>query len=153
MYDGQLGGEDEAVESLTEEVHMYLYLQVSLHFFHWALMEIEVYSSDEEAFNEGQCSGIPYAVVALCLFLFSWQASFRLLDNCSGPPLAFMHCPAVIHSQPLFIFTKNLPKNVKQLRAIAGVNVESFTKFVVCPLYHSIYNSEACLLTMGSTRG
>ena len=50
-----------------------------------------MYSSDEEAVNEGQGSGIAYAVVALCLFLLSWQASFRLLDNCIGALLAFMH--------------------------------------------------------------
>ena len=116
-----------------------------------------MYSSNEEAVNEGQGSGIPYAVVALCLFLLSWQASFRLPDNCIGALLAFMHhfllfFSAVIHSEPLSIFAKNVPKNVKQLRAIAGVNVESFTKFVVCPLCHSIYDSEACLLTVGSTK-
>ena len=66
-------------------------------------MDIEMYSSDEEAVNEGHGSGIPYAVVALCLFLLSWQASFRLPDNCIGALLAFMHhfllfFSAVIHS-------------------------------------------------------
>ena len=123
-------------------------------------MEIEVYSSDDEEVEDeehGSRSSTPYAVIALCLFLLSWQSSFRVPDTGIGALLAFMHhfllfVSAVTHSEQLSMIAQNLPKTVKQLRTVAGIDVDSFAKFVVCSLCHSIYDSDACLLTVGSRK-
>ena len=111
-----------------------------------------MYSSDddEESENAQQIPKPPYTIVALCLFLLSWQATFRVPDNCVGGLLAFLHhfllfLSAIILSTQLSSFAKNLPKNVEQLRLISGINVDTFVKFVVCPLCHSIYDHDACL--------
>ena len=44
-------------------------------------------------------------------------------------------------------FAQNLLNTVKQLRTVAGIDVDSFTKFVVCSLCHSIYDSDAGLIS------
>ena len=116
-----------------------------------------MYSSDDEVEDEEHGSSTPYAVIALCLFLFSWQSSFQVPDTCIGALLAFMHhfllfVSAVTHSEQLSMIAQNLPKTVKQLRTIAGIDVDSFAKFVVCSLCHSIYDSDASLLTTGSRK-
>ena len=123
-------------------------------------MEIEVYSSDDEEVEDeehGSRSSTSYAVIALCLFLLSWQSSFRVPDTSIGALLAFMHhfllfVSAVTHSEQLSMIAQNLPKTVKELRTVAGIDVDSFAKFVVCSLCHSIYYSDACLLTVGSRK-
>ena len=88
------------------------------------------------------------------LFLLSWQASFRVPDTCIGALLAFIHhfllfLSAIVHSEQLSSIAQKIPRNIKQLRTIAGIDVDSFTKFVVCPLCHSIYDSESCILMVG----
>ena len=97
------------------------------------------------------------AVVALSLFLLSWQATFRVPDTCIQALMTFMHhfllfVSVITRSEQLCVFAKTLPRSVKQLRSVAGINIDSFTNFVVCPLCHSIYDSNSCLLTMGSRK-
>ena len=114
-------------------------------------------SDDEEGEDEGQDISTPYAVMGLCIFLLSWQASFRVPDVCMGALLAFMHhfllfISAVTHSEQLSIFSQSIPKNVMQLRTVTGIDVNSFSQLVVCPICHSIYDLDSCLQTNGSRK-
>lgn len=82
------------------------------------LSELEIYSSDEEQDTEQERERVPQppsSILALSLFLLSWQASFRVPNNCVGALLAFLHyflvfLSTVIHSQELLTFAKNIPK-------------------------------------------
>ena len=72
-------------------------------------------SSDGENGDEQQVSKQPYTIVALSLFLLSWQAKFRVPDNCIEALLAFLHhfllfISATQFSAQLSSFASNIPK-------------------------------------------
>ena len=80
--------DEETPEPLTEEVFFHTlisFYEVYLHCICLSLgfLEIEMYSSDdEEVEDEEHGSSTLYAVITLCLFLLSWQSSFRVPDIC-----------------------------------------------------------------------
>ena len=120
-------------------------------------MEIDINTSEDEDGDKKSGADIPYSVIALSLFLLSWQASFRVPDTCIGALLTFIHhfllfLSALVHSEQLSSIAQKITRNIKQLRTIAGIDMDSFTKFVVCPLCHSIYDSESCILMVGSRK-
>ena len=59
-----------------------------------ALLEVDLETSDEEIVENsgwGQSgSTLPYPVIALCLFLLSWQASYKFQDTSVAALLAFL---------------------------------------------------------------
>ena len=70
-------------------------------------------SDDEEVEDEEHGSSTPYAVIALCLFLLSWQSSFRVPDTCIGALRAFMHhfllfVSTVTHSEQLSMIAQSV---------------------------------------------
>ena len=114
-------------------------------------------SDDEQNEDEQQGSKQPYTIVALSLFLLSWQAKFRVPDNCIAALLAFLHhfllfISAILFSAQLSSFASNIPRSVEQLRLILGVEVDTFSRLVVCSLCHSVYEHDACLINVSRTR-
>ena len=60
-----------------------------------------------------------------------------LIRTCIGPLLAFtcihhslLFVSAIVHSERLSSIAQEIPRNIKQLRTIAGIDVDSFTNFV-----------------------
>lgn len=82
-------------------------------------MEIEIAGSESDGDKE---TDIPYSVIALSLFLLSWQAFFKVPDTCVGALLAFMHyflvfVAAAVFSEQLSIIAHKVPKNIKQTKS------------------------------------
>ena len=121
-------------------------------------MEIIVNSSDEEDSSENTSpASIPHSVLSLSVFLLSWQASFKVSDTCVNALLTFLfHFLSFIgtlsFSSQLSEFAQKLPKNIKHLRKVTGINVDTFTSFVVCPQCHSLYDFDQCLTTVGNRK-
>ena len=124
-----------------------------------ALLEVDLETSDEEIVENsgrGQSgSTLPYPVIALCLFLLSWQASYKVQHTSVAELLAFLsHFLSFLFLFVLknYAMVQNFPGNITHLRKIAGDDVDSFTKFVVCAQCHSIYDFDNCLLITGSEK-
>ena len=126
-----------------------------------ALLEIDLETSDEEIVENsgwGQSgSTLPYPVIALCLFLLSWQASYKFQDTSVAALLAFLShflsfISVFVCSEKLSAMVQNFPRNITHLRKIAGDDVDSFTKFAVCAQCDSIYDFDNYLLITGSEK-
>ena len=120
---------------MTQEVFFRTFVSLSL-----LALEVE----DEE-----HGSSTPYAVIALRFcslgnlhseYLTCWSTS-----GIYGPLSIYLLSRIPSNST----FAQNLPKTVKQLRTM-DINVDSFTKFVVCSLCHSIYDSDVGLISSSS---
>ena len=124
-----------------------------------SLLEIEVNSSENEAEEDETqraSANHSHAILALSLFILSWQSSFKVSDTCIGALLAFLghfltFLAVLTFSLQLSQFAKSLPRTIIQLRKIAGIDVNSFTIFVVCPFCHSIYDSNQCETKISNT--
>ena len=82
-------------------------------------MEIELSSDEDNEHDDSQKGGsLSYATTAVAVFLLSWQARFRVPDNCVGALLGFLHhflvfLSTVTFSSSLSTFAKTIPKNVR----------------------------------------
>ena len=125
-------------------------------------MEIEISSSDDEEEENGttqtsSTTDISPSILSLSLFLLTWQASFRVSDTCVAALLGFLYhflmfVSTITCSHQLGQFAVNIPRNVKKLREVVGLNVDGFTQFIVCPQCHSIYDSDSCIVTTGTRK-
>ena len=99
-------------------------------------------SDDEEGEDKGQVMSTPYAVIGLCIFLLSWQASFRVPDIYMGVLLAFMHhfvlfISAVTHSEQLSTFSQRMLCNSGLSQAMMLIISHNW---LCVPICHSIYD-------------
>ena len=117
-------------------------------------------TSDDEAEDDGRdvsSSTLAYPVVALCVFFLSWQVTYKVPNTCISALLAFfchflIFVAGIVFSEKLSVIARSLPSSITQLRKIAGDDVDSFTKLVVCPQCHSIYDFDTCLFVVGSRK-
>ena len=117
-------------------------------------MDASEEEADESKHQRSSSGHSNYAIVALSLFMLSWQSSFKISDTCITALLMFLYhffsfVGTTTHSLQLCQFARSLPKTIKQLRVIAGIDVDMFTMFVVCPMCHCIYDSDSCVATIG----
>ena len=106
-------------------------------------MDTSEEEGDESKHQRSSSGHFNYAIIALNLFMLSWQSSFKIPDTCITALLTFLYhffsfVGTITHSLQLCQFARSLPKTIKQLRVLAGIDVDMFTMFVVCPMCHSI---------------
>lgn len=63
-------------------------------------------------------------------------------------PLSFLHWHIIILYSALWVCTKAYQAFTKSY----WINVDTFTSFVVCPQYHSLYDFDQCLATVGNRK-
>lgn len=120
-------------------------------------MEIIISSSDEEDECDEKAASVPHIIVSLGVFLLSWQATFKVPDTCIAALLVFLchffsFVGTLTFSSQLTQFAQMLPRSVQQLRRVTGINVDTFTSYVVCPLCHSLYDYTNCIVGVGSRK-
>ena len=120
-------------------------------------MEIIISSSDEEDEPEERKESVPHAIISLCVFLLSWQATFKVPDTCIAALLVFFchflsFVGTITFCSQLSQFAQKLPRNIQQLRKVTGMNVDTFTSYVACPLCHSLYDYASCIDSIGNRK-
>ena len=91
----------------------------------------------------------------ICLFLLFWTARFQISDNALELMLRFLNILFTVcqHYAPWFGgVVMFLPTSVYFLHKRLGLGRDRYTKYVVCPNCHSLYNFSDCFSTLGSRR-
>lgn len=91
----------------------------------------------------------------ICLFLLFWTAQFQISDNALELMLRFFNTLFTVCQRYSSWFggvVMFLPTSVYFLRKRLGLGLDRFTKYVVCPNCHSLYNFSDCFSTLGSRR-
>ena len=96
-------------------------------------------------------------IVSICLYLLSWQVSYKIPDVCVAALLLFLyHLFTVVASltfcTQLKAFAQGFPRNVKHLQKISGVDACKFLQYAVCPKCNSIYDIHSCVVTRFSSK-
>jgi len=115
-------------------------------------------SDDEESVDpQSQLNQAQSSVLALCLYLLSWQVSYKLPDSCVTALLIFLHhflniIASLVFCNALSEFAQSIPRSIKHLQRITGLSSNQFIQYVVCPKCHSIYDFHSCINNMGNRR-
>lgn len=84
----------------------------------------------------------------IVLFVGSWSTAYNIPMTAIGYFLLFLHALLVVCSTlspALRIIADIVPKSVYSLKKAQGFLVDDFTKYIVCPTCHSVYELSACL--------
>ena len=96
-------------------------------------------------------------VLAMGIYLLSWQVSYKIPDSCVTALLLFLHhfftiVASLTFSNVLSDFAQSVPRDIKLLQRIIGVNRSQFIQYVICPKCHSVYNLDSCIITEGNRK-
>ena len=105
--------------------------------------------SDEEESLSANENGIPNPLVrAYIMFLFMWQALFRVSDTGMSILLFFIakFLALIPVSQRV---VDQLPQTIATAKKLIGTDRDRFSKYASCPKCHTIYPLDSCKLVLG----
>ena len=120
-----------------------------------------IQSSDEQDYAENNHAittpQVHPFVLAMGIYLLSWQVSYKIPDSCVTALLLFLNhfftiVATLTFSNGLSDFAQSIPRDIKLLQKIFGINRSQFIQYVVCPKCHSIYNFDSCIITEGNRK-
>ena len=124
-----------------------------LHMYFWNFhspLWIDDSDVEEDSDNHGPNSQIPFPLRLLFVFLLMWQYQFHISDSGIAVLVVFLHnflhlLSSLSRSHFVSWIAATCPSSLYSGGKMLQLHDGTFGQYVVCPKFHSIYDSEQCI--------